>query len=435
MISFFVLAGVILFLVACDLDDDSAGGFVPGSNVRVIHASYNAPAVDATFSTAINSTTFGGLVYGGAAAYDRITFDRTVSLTLAGTTTPELTTAAFNVDDGANQTFLAVDQATAVRLIGAADERSASPDKVKVRFIHASPDAPGVDIKLDTGDGPVVFDDTEFEGITDYIEIDPGSYTFVVTGATSNTALITFNAVALQAGTVYTVVALGTLDGTDSFPFLVRVYVDSGDGDQFVDLTSGDTTSVMFIHTSPDAPPVDIYSDGVFQANIDFPENTNYIVLPAGDRNLKVNVEGTDTTAIGPAIFTIAKDTFTSVFAVDRVAQIDALDVLDDLSAPSAGKAKVRFLHLSPDAPPVDITLTDGSILFGDFEFKEVSPFNEFDPGTYDLQVRLTGSTTVVLSIPGVVLDAGKIYTIFANGLVTPGPNEPSLAADIIVNN
>ena len=38
-------------------------------------------------------------------------------------------------------------------------------------------------------------------------------------------------------GGIYTIVALGTLDGDDEYEFGARVFVDSGDGDSFVDLT------------------------------------------------------------------------------------------------------------------------------------------------------------------------------------------------------
>jgi hypothetical protein len=434
---FVAFASLLSLPVACG-DDGDGSRPKPGSNVRVIHASYDAPAVDVTLSSASDEVLFGGLVYGRASAYDRVGFNGTAALTPAGADQPELATGSFNLRDGDNQTFLAVDQAAAAKLIGAVDDRSAPADKAKVRFIHASPDAPAVDIKLDTGDGPIVFDDTQFEGITEYVEVDPGPYTFVVTAADDNIALITFDPVTLQAATVYTVVALGTFDAGDEFPFFVRVFVDSGDGDFFVDLTDSaiDLANLMVIHASPDAPAVDIFSDGIFQGSISFPENTEYIALPAGTRSIKVNVGGTDTTAIGPVDLNLLADTFTSVFAYDLVAIIDALVLSDDLTAPAAGKAKVRFVHLSPDAPAVDVALAaSGPVLFPDYEFGEFSPFDEFDVGTVDLEVRLAGQPDVVLSLPGVTLEDGKIYTVFANGLVAPAQGEPPLAAYIILNN
>jgi hypothetical protein len=49
--------------------------------------------------------------------------------------------------------------------------------------------------------------------------------------------VVTFESVTLDAGGQYTIVALGTLDADDDYDFGVRVFIDSGDGDSFVDLT------------------------------------------------------------------------------------------------------------------------------------------------------------------------------------------------------
>ena len=111
-------------------------------------------------------------------------------------------------------------------------------DNATVRFVHAIPDAPAVDIKTDTPDGPAVFSGAAFKDITDYKVVPPGAYTFVVTAAgDTESAVVTFQEATLDAGGIYTIVALGTLDGDDDYEFGVRVFVDSGEGDSFVDLT------------------------------------------------------------------------------------------------------------------------------------------------------------------------------------------------------
>ncbi len=107
--------------------------------------------------------------------------------------------------------------------------------------------------------------------------------------------------------------------------------------------------------------------------------------------------------------------------------------VTDDLTAPAAGNAHVRFIHLSPDAPAVDITTTTGAIVFGNKSFKEFTAFTPLATGTYDLQVRLQGTDTVVLDLPGIALADGNIYTVFAKGFVA-GSGDQALGAQIIVN-
>ncbi len=190
---------------------------------------------------------------------------------------------------------------------------------------------------------------------------------------------------------------------------------------------------VMAVHASPDAPAVDLLVDGaVAGTGLAFPNNTAYLEVAAGTRNVKVNVGGTSTTVIS-ANLPVTGGTSYTVFASDVVANIGAVVLTDDLTAPDAGKAHVRFVHLSPDAPAVDVAVQGGPVLFANKAFKEFTPFTPVAAGTYDLEVRPAGSATVVLPLT-VVLQPGKIYTVFAKGLVS-GSGAQALGAQIIVNN
>lgn len=190
---------------------------------------------------------------------------------------------------------------------------------------------------------------------------------------------------------------------------------------------------VLVTHASPDAPGVDLLVDNVVAGtNLTFPNSTGYLEVNAGTRNVKVNVTGTSTTAI-QANLNLEANKIYSVFAVNNVASIEPLVLVDDLTAPATGKAHVRFIHLSPNAPAVDITTNTGAVVFANYTFKKASAFTPLDAGTYNLQVRLAGTSTVVLDLPGITLTSGKIYTVFAKGLVG-GTGSQALGAQIIVN-
>jgi uncharacterized protein DUF4397 len=191
---------------------------------------------------------------------------------------------------------------------------------------------------------------------------------------------------------------------------------------------------VMAVHASPDAPAVDLLVDGaVAGTGLAFPNNTAYLDVAAGSRNVKVNVAGTATTVIDANLPVTGGASYT-VFASDVVASIGAVVLTDDLSTPASGKAHVRFIHLSPDAPAVDVAVQGGPVLFANKAFKQYTAFTPVDAGTYNLEVRLAGTTTVVLPLNGIALQAGKIYTVFAKGLVG-GAGAQALGAQIIVNN
>jgi len=153
-----------------------------------------------------------------------------------------------------------------------------------------------------------------------------------------------------------------------------------------------ESSNVKVVHASPDAPSVDLVVDGTVAAsNLAFPNNTGYLEVPAGMRNVSVNVAGTSNSVIN-ADLTIVSGNAYSVFAVDSVSKISAIVIEDDLTPPAAGNAHVRFVHLSPNAPAVDITLTDGTVVFGNRAFKEYTDFTPLPAGSYDLQVRVAGT-------------------------------------------
>lgn len=192
---------------------------------------------------------------------------------------------------------------------------------------------------------------------------------------------------------------------------------------------------VLVTHASPNAPGVDLLVDNSKQntAALSFPSNTGYLQVEAGTRNIKVNVSGTSTTVIN-ADLPLSKDQNYSVFAIDSVSKISALVLTDDLTAPASGKAHVRFVHLSPNAPAVDVAVTGGAVVFGNKAFKDYTAFTPLDAGTYNLEVRVAGTSTVALPLPGITLQAGKIYTVFAKGFLG-GTGSAALGAEIIANN
>jgi hypothetical protein len=220
-----------------------------------------------------------------------------------------------------------------------------------------------------------------------------------------------------------------------AFLGLVSTFTACVKEDDPVVTTPTPTAKILVTHASPDAPGVDLLVDNVVKnsAALNYPSSTTYITLNAGMRNIKVNASGTSTSVINADVTFVADKSY-SIFAADSLSAITPIVLEDNLATPAAGKAHVRFVHLSPNAPAVDIAVTGGSNLFPNVAFKESVDFTPVAAGTVSLDVKLAGTSTVVLTVPGVTLEAGKIYTIFAKGFVG-GMGAQALGAQIIANN
>lgn len=211
------------------------------------------------------------------------------------------------------------------------------------------------------------------------------------------------------------------------------------DDDENNIVTPPETLSkIKVVHTSPDAPKVDILLDNAFVDTLSFPRNTTYLDVPAGSRNVKVRATGTTIVPIDANLTFEASKNY-SIFAIDVLSNISAIVTTDDLNAPAAGKAHVRFIHLSPDAPAVNIIANGSITVFANRSFNKSitaaeQAFTPVDAGTYNLQVRTVNGNALALDLPGITLTAGKIYTVFAKGLLS-GTGAQALGAQIIVNN
>ncbi len=195
---------------------------------------------------------------------------------------------------------------------------------------------------------------------------------------------------------------------------------------------------VRVVHASPDAPAVDVYVDGAkVLTNVPFFTASDYLSLPAGAHRFQVTPTGQPASgAVIDATATVESGKAYTVAATGLVASIKATITADDLSGPAAGKAHVRVYHFSPDAPAVDVKLAGGATLIPALAFPNASDYLPVDAGTYNLQVTPAGQSAVVIDLPNTVLEAGKIYDVFATGklanikanIATPAPQVPTPA-------
>jgi len=177
---------------------------------------------------------------------------------------------------------------------------------------------------------------------------------------------------------------------------------------------------INIIHASPDAPNVDVYVNGEKALeNVAFGAFSGWMALPAGEYHVQVAPTGEMAdAAVIDATLTLESGAAYQVAAVGTVDSITAQVYRVDLHQRADGMASVRVIHASPDAPAVDIALQGGDALISNLAFPDASDYLDVPAGSYDLEVRPTGTMDVALDLPGVELEAGMVYDVFAIGQV-----------------
>lgn len=206
---------------------------------------------------------------------------------------------------------------------------------------------------------------------------------------------------------------------------------------------------VLLFHGAPGAAAVDLYVDGTKSnaTTLSYGSFSPYAQIVAGATTHKLltkTVTGATIDSV-PAL-KVNKDVGYSYYAYkdnDATGTVRVLTTTDALTAPAAGKAKVRLINLVPDFTKdidVEAVATGGvATVRNDFtavKFKDSRDFIEINKGIYDLKVKQTGSINLAISQPtNVTLVEGKIYTLVVHGLSGKVNTDPLTAKITVINN
>lgn len=288
----------------------------------------------------------------------------------------------------------------------------------RIRVLHLSPDAPAVDV-FANGTGPVVSGLT-FPSGTGYLDVPAGAYDFEVApmGAPATDAVLRVTDADLAGGRHYTAVAFDRL----SAPINALLIEDSDRG-----LVSG-SIRVRAIHTASGVGDVDLWlmADGEMHPLADdlyFARAGESFDAPARAYTVGVDTNEDATPEITFELPALPGGTVVNVYAVtDGSGALFLLAQLPDGSTTRIdprGEARVRVLHLSPDAPAVDVFVDGGAdAAISGLEFLGGTGYVTLSSGTHDFAVSASGTpeSAAVLRADDVGLDRDRDYTVVAYG-------------------
>ncbi|MFI5451613.1 DUF4397 domain-containing protein [Pedobacter sp. UC225_61] len=200
-------------------------------------------------------------------------------------------------------------------------------------------------------------------------------------------------------------------------------------------IESSNLVAFSVVNASPTFATYDVYlNDGKLNSvALPFGGSTKYGQYTAGTQNIKFTTSGRSESLLTKSI-SLTPNIYQTFYLIDRPGSLDGLLVTDDVSANSNDKAFIRFINLSPDAPALDLTVTNGTSLITGKAYKAASPFTTLASGTYSFDLK-DGAGSVKATLPNAVLTAGKYYTIISRGLINPANSlEHPLSIQVILH-
>jgi hypothetical protein len=293
----------------------------------------------------------------------------------------------------------------------------AGAQAARIRAIHLSPDAPEVDVFVNQANTAAI-EGLEFTGTSTYQELAPGTYRFDVApaGTSLSESVLTVRNVTLEPGGAYTVAVFNVLESIQAS--LIRddlsqipegqvrvrpVHTAAGIGEVDVfevtdpgapvllseNLAFGAAGDALEVESAPRVLGFDVNDDGLMDASFEFPEVDDQILI---------NVYAV---AEGEQVFTVAQTPGPTTTRID----------------PREPTGFARVLHMSPNAPAVDVFVDGGDepALSG-LEFTESSGFLSLAADTYNVRVAATGDRPrdAVLSVDDLEIEDGAFTTVVA---------------------
>jgi hypothetical protein len=195
--------------------------------------------------------------------------------------------------------------------------RKGRKNLAQVQVVHASPDAPNVDVYVDD---QLVIQNLPFGQASGLGDVPAGTRNIKVTPAGATQPVVIDADVDFAACTSYEVSATGLLASIQAQVYPIPR-----------SRLANETTRVRIIHNSPGAPSVDVKVAGtqIFLAqNLAFPNAADPVEVPAGAYDVEVLVAGTNTVVLTVPDVALKSREVYDIFAIGLVAGTPAFTVL-----------------------------------------------------------------------------------------------------------
>jgi len=296
---------------------------------------------------------------------------------------------------------------------GATQSAGAQSADARLRFVHAVPGAPNVDVYVD---GALTVNNLAFGDYTPHLTLPAGEHRVTVrqAGAGDAAPALLEVPVPLTGGLAFSVI----VQGTPAAP-AASLYED------ILDEIAPGLARLTAINAIADSPALDVLTTagGPLLQGVSYGVQFGTVNIGTGVQDLVMVPAGG---AVASAVATMGRVplrsgmlyTFVALGALDGPVTPFAL-VLETPINGAAGSARVQVAHGSPDAGPVDVYGND-VLLFPNVVLGELTGHVALPAGDYTLAVRPAGAAAgePALLTADVTLEAGSAQTVVVQGSV-----------------
>jgi hypothetical protein len=406
-----------LVLAGCGKSGGGSGG---NGQIRVFNAFPEAPALNITIAGTVLSS---NLPFQGLTQYQSVSNgSQNFVVNVVGSAVPLVNTTT-SIGGGTNYSYVIFGPSTAVGTILAVDGfADPGSGNYALRILNAAAGAGPIDVYVTAPGadlsnaaptiGSVAYNTaTAFQTVT-----SPGIFEIRITPSGTKTIIFDSTPKPFTERSGTTIVAYSKGGGT-----LVNVALLNSDGPGTGSIVDNLVAQYKVVNASLVASALNVFIDGSLQlSNIPYTGVSNYQQASSGTHTLTVQAQATPGANLLSITPNFSAATDTSIALVGTAGALAAAVLNDDNLPPATGSAGVRFVNTSASIASVDVFVNFSkqvSALATNTASSYVNLTATAVTGTtYEFDFNLSGTTTPVLKLPGVLLVAPHKYTVYLAG-------------------
>ena len=172
---------------------------------------------------------------------------------------------------------------------------------------------------------------------------------------------------------------------------------------------------IRFLHSVPRVMPVDIYLNGsLFFNRVFFTHFSPYLYVPEGVYEVTVFITMTKENPIIRQNIEVKNGELATLTMTGNYDDIKLLLIPEDKESAVGNNSKIRFVHLSPNVPELNVLL-DNVMMFSNVDFREITEYVQIPTQFYQLDIELSQNNRLLRS-NRIAINPNRIYTLYVMG-------------------
>jgi len=174
-----------------------------------------------------------------------------------------------------------------------------------------------------------------------------------------------------------------------------------------------------FLNVVPTMSKFHVYLNGLQITHLSYKDASDYLELSSGNHQIDIYDSYNLSHPLLTETIFLENSLYYTIAVSYQLSQLTLIQIIDDPFLP-INETKIRFIHLASTVPKLDLAVKqgEGDVVFSNVSFKEASEYLGLSPMSVNLELRLSGTKSILYPLYKSKFQKNKIYDIISVGII-----------------